>query len=247
MADDSSARIAHDKLLAAAPEGAEHDRVNCEFCSDTEDSVPNPEETPVGDTLTEGEVQRRIDAAVDAATAPLKQKIEDLESVGAEAELEDRIEEATAPLRERVAELESDLEAKDVELKAAKDAHEADMSYLGDLAEQDLVAQRRDARVAEIKDSGVHTAEFCDKMADTWAAMGDEEWATKLAEVADAAANRPDPKADPSDEGDPNEDPAGDTVPGNPLDPPPDPTSDTDVGSPVTRLIHTTRDKRRSA
>jgi DNA repair exonuclease SbcCD ATPase subunit len=165
----------HDLLLAQMPEGATHEA--CSLCT-----TEQPEGgTQVGKTYTEDELQ----TAVAEATAELASELKALKDAAAESELEAAVSAAKAEAAAEIEELKAKLDTAVLAAQAARaefDQFKADLEEIEETARQEVeLTARRDERLAAAKEFGFDD-EYLAENADRFVAMGDEEWASRLAD-----------------------------------------------------------------
>jgi hypothetical protein len=181
----------HDEHLANKPDSMsdedyasviEQHKTNCPFCNDQAISDNDPEEGGDMDTFT----QEELDAAVEAAVAPIQAELKGLKDSAAESEVDTRVAEAKAEADERVAELQAQLEAAVLEAQTAKDELANLNSYLesekeaAELAElYEAVKADRKAKIAEVAN---FPEDFLEANLDRWCAEDEESFAARLEE-----------------------------------------------------------------
>lgn len=181
-------KVLHDQLLAARPEGAEHDEATCPLCAmETVDHDTNP-----GGSMPETFTQADLDAAVAAATADLQTRLEELGAQVRDTEVGRAVAEAVAAKETEVSELQAQLDAAEAARTAAESKLTETEQFWADAIasheEQATVAARRDERVAKAKEASVLSEEYLEKNADRFAAMTDEDFAARLEEWRAIAA-----------------------------------------------------------
>lgn len=152
----------------------------------------------MGDTLTEDDVKDQIAKAVADAIGPLEAQLAERDTKI--AELTDKIEltdadkavaeavaAAVAPLNDKIADLQKSLDDEVVARGAAEAEHKALADKVAADDEAASVAQRREARIAAVKDTGIwpedsfdETVEANKDRIDRWAAKSDEDFADLL-------------------------------------------------------------------
>ena len=107
----------HDELLASMPETGEHDEASCPICIfKSEDNLPD--ERGEMETFT----VEQLDAAVEAATSPLREEIASLKTAATEGEIASQVESVRSELTERISELEAERDLADAKTAAAEAA-----------------------------------------------------------------------------------------------------------------------------
>lgn len=172
----------HDRLLKVMPDDFTHDPGACLLCSVTEADLAslNDETTPVGGDMSDKTYsQEELDAAkveaIAEAVKPLEDKINDFESSQEQAQVDARIAEVREELETQTTELQAQLDSANAEAGAAKQSHEELVQYL-EAAEAEKVAlaelaERKEERLAIVKEHANFTDEYIEANADRWAAM----------------------------------------------------------------------------
>lgn len=182
-------RAAHDRLLELMPPGAEHDAKACDICRDQLDP-PKPAE-PGGDMgdLTKEQHEAEVARRVAEALAPVTAKLAAYEGAAHDGEVEKRIAdavtEAVTPKDTEIADLRTQLDTALAERDAARGELDSLKTYLDEAGAEEAAAKeaagRKDGRVEEIrKEAAYLSEEVIAKNADAWAAMSDEEFASRL-------------------------------------------------------------------
>lgn len=155
-------------LLDVQPEGATHEADDCPYCT------PEQQENTVPETLTDAEVQAKVDAAVAEATAPLVEKIAELETA-----------ETVTAEKAQVAELQSELDKALAAKKVAEDTLTASLDYLKSVEAAEVETAAREElkaqRVAEL--DGLLTEERIAERADAYTDMTEEAFTAALADM----------------------------------------------------------------
>jgi len=180
------ARAVHDLMLAIKPD---HQHEPCALC-DLEDTVGDK-------TYTDEELAAAVEAAraeavaaaVAEAVAPLEAELDTLRAAQADTEVGAAVAAATAPLEAQVTDLETQLATALAEATAAAEARDALQATIDEAVEAAAIADRKDERVQAVKDLEFWTDDFIDKNADDFAALTDEAWDSKLAELAELRDN----------------------------------------------------------
>ena len=194
--DSKQLKDLHDTLLAAMPEGAQHDPTSCVLCA-AEDEHHHTDTTS-GGLMPETYTQDDLDAAVSAGKVDLQKRLDELEAQAQQSEVGKAVADAVAERETRIGELQNQLDAA----QAAKTAAESsvvettkfwDEAILAHELEVQLAA-RRDERVAKAKESGIFDEEYILANADRFAAMSDDDFASRIDEwrlIASKAAEKP--------------------------------------------------------
>lgn len=174
----------HDELLASMPETGEHDEASCPICIfKSEDNLPD--ERGEMETFT----VEQLDAAVEAATSPLREEIASLKTAATEGEIASQVESVRSELTERISELEAERDLADAKTAAAEAALAEMVAFLeaaaAEAEEAALVAERKDARTEAIKAQTAFTDEKIASRIDEWAALSDEDFEARLADWAE--------------------------------------------------------------
>lgn len=170
----------HDQLLAEKPEDAQHDKATCPFCGESSDAddtgIQGGSESVK--TYTEDEYN-----SVLAQVSALEAKLSELEGAQHDSEVEAKIVEIKAAKDEN-AELQSQLDTALLEAEAAKGERDKVLEYLTEVqAEADKaaeIAQRRDERIALVKEQTSFPESRIEERADAWAAMDEAAFAAAL-------------------------------------------------------------------
>lgn len=191
-----SAKELHDKWLEQKPEGASHPK-DCPFCL-VEEPTGGAGKLMSEDNKTF--TSEELAAAVALAVQPLKDKISELESKDAEAEVSGKIADAKAELETKVSDLQTAFDVKVAELATATQALEDVKAYLADVQtkadEAAAVEARKASRLEEVNENATYSEEYIAERADRWAAMSDEEFAAFVADLQAAGATKKDTKDD---------------------------------------------------
>lgn len=174
----------HDRLLEMKPEGASHEPSDCGVCNGTLVDPELAHEIPEGGTLktyTEEEYNALL-----AQVADLETKVNELDSVRHESEVEARIAEAKAQFETQVSDLQAQLDTAVLEAQAAKDEKDGMLAYFDQLkAEEEAAAQiaaLREERIGRIKEVASFPDEHIAARADAWAALDEEAFEAVLAD-----------------------------------------------------------------
>lgn len=181
------AKAVHDLVLATKPD---HEHEPCALCDDLEETVGDK-------TYTDEELAAAVEAAkaeavaaaVAEAVAPVQAELDTLKAAQADTEVGVAIAAAIAPLEAQVADLETELATATAAATAATEARDALQATIDAAVEAEAIAERKDERVQAVKDLEFWTDDFIDKNADDFAALTDEAWDEKLAELADLRDN----------------------------------------------------------
>lgn len=172
---------AHDELLANMPEGASHDKTECPVCNPSVIKEPD-ERGEVDKTFT----QEQLDAAVEAALAPLKTKLQTLEEAAAAEEVDSKVAEAVKAGDEKAAELQDQLDAADLKVSNAEKLLADSLAWIQavvDEAEQAEKAESvKEARTKILKDETSFSDEKIEERIGEWAKLSDEAFEDRLAE-----------------------------------------------------------------
>lgn len=196
----------HDLLLSTKPDLP---HPPCALCDTTK-------EIDAMDTLTKEQHDAAVQAAVDAANAaadqriadavaeavgPLTAELETLRQAKAGNELETAVAEATAGLKDEVATKQTELETAQAQLAAVTTERDALLAEKSEFEAAIEAADRKDERVAAVKDLEVFPETFITAQADSWATLDDDGWAAKLEELGqlkDVVATPPAPGSIPA-------------------------------------------------
>lgn len=139
-----------------------------------EDTTALREVAADGRTFTEGETYALVADNVARETASLQAE---------KAELETTV----TTLKAENADLQNQL---DVAVAAREKAEQDLVDYKADLEEKAAMAERREARVAQVREAAAHLKDdfFTDERAQRWAAMETAEFDTYVAELAAVSA-----------------------------------------------------------
>lgn len=177
----------HDQLLAAMPEDATHDAVDCPFCEEADSKIQTATE---GGDMSKTYTEDELAAAVAEAVAPVADELATLKASREAQEVEARIAALKAELEAAKAEVETQLDVVTAERDAAKGEYENLVAYLdaevARQAEADAFAAKRDERIARVKEVASFTDEYVSERADKWAALDDEAFES-LVEAIEAA------------------------------------------------------------
>lgn len=189
---------AHNNLLKAQPDGAEHDESSCVICVDPE--LKGLGEEIVSDrTFTEQEVEDKIASA----TAALETKLKDEAAKNNEqAETEGKIK----SLEGQVTELQAKLDQADIEKTAAVDRAESSakevteiQEYLGALKTEAEAAEAFkslcDERVGKVKDVAKFSDEHVEASRERWGRMEESDFAALLSDYEISAKSSKDKEA----------------------------------------------------
>lgn len=190
-------RAQHDLLLAFKPEGATHDSASCQFCPDAA-AAEHQEET----TLTEQEIQA-MQADLASANAELERMRSEAAAGENEARIQAAVDAAVAPLREeldaavaQVTTLTADLNAKTAELDELVTANEAEVQAR-EAAE--AAAAVLETRVTAIREVAKFSDEQVEARKAEWAAMDETAFTTMVETLrSTAGARNPIPAVRPS-------------------------------------------------
>lgn len=177
-------RKQHDDILNNKPDSMsdadfaeiiENHKVNCPICNEADTATEND---PEGGDMEKEFTQEDVDAAVNAAVAPIKAELEEIKSSIAEGEVDTRVAEAKADGDARVAAVQAQLD----EALNAKGAAEAELanviSYLEGEIELQEIASYLDAVKAERRSALVDNSNleesYIDENMDRWIAMDSE-------------------------------------------------------------------------
>lgn len=194
----TSVQRAHDELLANMPAGASH--AGCPLCLPGAGGTEKAKEESVPDTdpkYTEEQHVAILTDAVARETASLSTVKEELEArvevLGTEkAAAETALSESLA----RVDVLEAEKAAESARADAAEKAH---ADYVAELERISTVEKAKEERVEAIKaaDASLEADYFTEERVQRWAEMADDQFATLVTDLTEAAAKRkPFAKAD---------------------------------------------------
>lgn len=185
-----SSKELHDQWLAQKPEDAKHDS-DCPFCQEAKQNPTGGAGVSMSDKTHTAE---ELAAAVALATKPLEDKIRDLEAKGADDEVASKIAEAVKPVEDKLTEVQNELDVKTAEAAAAKQEIEDVKAYLkseSDSADEaKAVAERKDERIAKVKEVADFTDEYVTEKADRWAEMSEEDFDALVETIKTAAPKK---------------------------------------------------------
>lgn len=191
MADVIDYKEQHDMLISQKPSDMsqadfdqliEEHKAECSFCNSNLDTGPKER----GDNMGENFTQEDVDAAVEAAVAPVQTELDGLKAFLGEAEEDERVAAVKADYETQVNDLKAELDAAKNEAGAAKDELESTLQFFADLQEladlHELYEARKEQRKADVADAASFTEEYIDENIDRWAAMSDEDFAAVVAD-----------------------------------------------------------------
>ena len=177
-------RKQHDELLASKPESMsdadfaeliETHKVNCPICNEAHTAEEDSQE---GGDMEKEFTQEDVDAAVNAAVAPIQAELDKIKSDIAEGEVDTRVAEAKAEGDARVAAVQAQLDDA-LNAKGVAEAQLADViSYLESEVELQEIASYLEAvkaerRTALVENSSLEES-YIDENMDRWIAMDAE-------------------------------------------------------------------------
>lgn len=182
----------HDNLITNKPgdmSQAEFDELlkahkeDCPFCND--DITTRPEER--GDNVGDNNfTQDEVDAAVEAAVAPVQAELDNINKFLAESQVDDRVAEAMAAGDERVAEVQAELDKAVAAKGAAEKQLEETLQFFAELQElaelNELYEARKSERKAHIAEAASFSDEYIEQNIDRWAALIDEDFEATVAD-----------------------------------------------------------------
>lgn len=169
----------HDKLLEEMPEGQVHDKEACPLCNPEEDTTETDERGEM-ETYTQSD----LDAAVNAAVAPLQSELSALREAGQREEIASQIDAVREEAAAEVAELKNKLD----EAVLRADSAEAEMANLvaflekaqADAEAEALKAQVKEERAQALRDNTSFSDEYIEERIEDFAAMTEEVFAARL-------------------------------------------------------------------
>jgi chromosome segregation ATPase len=177
----------HDELLKIAPDGSFHDSNGCQFCTPetqtgsvaTEKANSNVEGAM---TFTEEEMKAEVDKAVAAATAKFEEQLAAAKK--AKKKADDDADDADKAMKK----LQAQLDTTVLENEKVK-AEYAELITLLEQAKADAeaaaeIAQRKDERLAKVREVASFPEDYLTANADRWAAMDDESFTALCADYA---------------------------------------------------------------
>lgn len=169
----------HDRLLALKPSEANHE--DCIYCKE--------QNHPGGDVKTydETEFTEALSAAVELATAPLKEELATLKSSQAQADVEGQIAALKTQHETEVNAIRAELDVANVAKSAAETAVAEAAQGLADLeaylqgeadalAEAELAKARIDSRTEAVKEFNLDE-DYVTAQVERWSKMSDEDFA----------------------------------------------------------------------
>ncbi len=185
----------HDELLGLMPEGASHDTAACEVCLDQNHDTGNRRVESVK-TYNEEELAEVVADAIAAAKAPLEAKVAELTAADAEDEKAKAVAEAVAPLQAELDETRTKLENAELAAETATKERDDIVAFLAEETAKQEAAEaataRKGDRVAAAKEAvPAMSDEYVAKYADRWAELSDEDFESRLAELAEISNASP--------------------------------------------------------
>jgi hypothetical protein len=173
----------HDELLAQKPEGVDHDASLCVFCNPDLQHNGEDDESLGGDmskTFSEDE----LNAAVQAAVAPVQAELDQLRATLAEGEVEAKVAAVAAEADARVTDLQAQLDAAEVRAQEAVASRDELVAWLdGEREAAELAAAiefRRAERLAAVSEAGLFSDEHIAAHLDRWVALDDDVFQAQL-------------------------------------------------------------------
>lgn len=186
-------RKEHDDLISTKPdtmsEGEfaaliEDHKPNCPFCNDIEQA----QLIPGGGDMEKTFSQEELDAAVEAAVAPIQAELASLKDSAEETEVDNRVAEAKAEADEKVAQIQKDLEDAVLEAANTKTELENVLAYLSSVKESAELAEWAEAlrshRKAQVEEASNFDEKFIEANLDRWCAESDEDFDARVSEWA---------------------------------------------------------------
>jgi hypothetical protein len=181
MSTTDGLKAIHDHLLASMPEGAEHESTTCSLCA-----LEVIEDTTPGGSMPETFTQEEVEAAITAATAPLQQRLNELEAQVQESEVGRAVAQATEAKDAEISTLQQQIDAAEAARTAAENKlNEVEQFWVDAIAAHEATvehAARKERRVTEAKQAGVFNDDYINENADRFAAMSDEDFGARLDE-----------------------------------------------------------------
>ena len=188
LSEMEALKALHDQMLAEQPEGANHDTADCPLCAAEDEG-----ESMADVTYSQEEVDRAVAEAISDLQAELD-KVRQSESARA---LEEAVEAAKQELQAQIDELQTKLDTAVVETeqaRAERDKVQADWdAEKAEAEEAQLLASRRESRLAKVKEAACFPDEDLEENADRFVAMSDEDFEARLAEWAALVDRSDDP------------------------------------------------------
>lgn len=186
---------AHDELLKAQPDGAEHDTSSCGICAGPELEKLG-EKTVSDNTFTEAEVEAKIASA----TAALEGKLKD---EAAKNEEQAKTDERIQGLEAQITELEAKLDKADLEKTAESDrAAKAEQemvdtkAYLDSVKDEQAAAEAFqtlcDERVAKVKEVAKFSDDHVNGSRERWGRMVEADFAALLSDYEISSSKKED-------------------------------------------------------
>jgi DNA repair exonuclease SbcCD ATPase subunit len=198
MSDLNTAKSLHDLLLNEQykPSEASHDASLCPFCTAEVDGADADTTTPPGggdmsnNTYTEEDLQ----AAVQAALAPVQAELSEIKTSQEQAEIDARFAELTEAHEATVAELQAQLDTATAEAEAEAAKHDELVAYLQDLASAEAAQAALEARRTEVAAAvaDIFEEDHVKANLDRWAAMDDEAFQAFVADFSAVKADKAD-------------------------------------------------------
>lgn len=194
----------HDELLANKPDSMsdedyasfmEEHKESCPFCNEN----ANEEPTEGGD-MDKQFTQEELDAAVEAAVAPIKTELESLKDSAEQSEVDARVAEAKAEGDTKVAEIQEQLDAAVLNAETVKTELDDLKAYLesekeaAELAE--LFEARKAERKAQIEEVASFPEDYLTANLDRWCEKDDEEFAQLIEDWKVTAKKEDDSESD---------------------------------------------------
>lgn len=121
-----------------------------------------------------------------AQVADLEAKVNELESVRQESEVEAKLAETQTQFEAQVSDLQTQLDTAVLEVQAAKDEKEAVVAYFDQMAAEAetlaAIEALREERIAKVKEVASFPEEHIAARADAWAALDEEAFEALLAD-----------------------------------------------------------------
>lgn len=176
-------KLRHDEIFERMndSEKAEHLGSSCGLCVGSETAALNNEGgEPVSKEYSDKEIDALIKAAVDEATAPLEAKLAEVESSEAQKEVDAKIANLEAEHAQAIDALKAELDTALVAASANEQKYEDVVAYLeAEKAAADeaaALAERKEARLAAVKEVASFDDEYVDANIDRWAGLSDEDF-----------------------------------------------------------------------
>ena len=174
---------AHDELLENAPADfdlAKH-KTECPVCNPTVLNEPDAR-GEVDKTFT----QEQLDAAVEAALAPIRDELKAFKDAEAAGEVDSKIAAAKAEAESKLAEVQDKLDAAELKATNAEQLLADSLAWIQAVVDEQDTAEKAEAvkesRIAVLKEKTSFSDEKIAERIGDWAQLSDEAFADRLVE-----------------------------------------------------------------